>query len=124
MSWIVVASRTGARIFNLKPNGRMNLLEDLANPDGRGHLKDRASLFRREKTLQERNAERFAKTLALHLEKHAMAGSFDHVVIAASPRLLGLLRKQCGDVLGPRAEWIAKDLAMVAAADVPKFLGL
>jgi len=107
-TWIVVAHRAGARIFAHK--GRtsgLQLVEEIAHPEGRlrnrdidadepGRTHDRFGAHRHavtpEHSAVERETERFAKTVAEHLEHGRTDHRFQKLALVAEPRLLGVLR--------------------------------
>lgn len=66
----------------------------------------------------------FAETLASRLNRAAQDGSYDRLVVAAAPVLLGQLRAALGSHASARlAATLDKDLTHVPLEELPKFLG-
>jgi protein required for attachment to host cells len=107
-TWIVVCDAGQARIFSAAQprTGAWKLLETLDNPAGRARTSDlvgdhpgrvRQSGTGAEPAMAaptdpaEREAQRFARQLARHLEHGYDTQGFRHLVLVAPPRFLGLL---------------------------------
>lgn len=138
-TWVVVAHRAGARIFeHAGPAMGLTLVEEIAHEEGRKKGSeldsDRAGMtFSRkgpgrhpmgaEDASHDRLATSFAKELGNRLATGRNARRFEHIVLVAEPRFLGMLR----DALDAQttalvAASIGKDLAHVAQRDLPAHL--
>jgi protein required for attachment to host cells len=137
-TWILVAHRGGARLFeNAGPGTGMQLVEDIPHPEGRlksgeinadkpGRAFDTFS--RRHGMSQEHEAAdqvslMFAKHLCDKLEKARAENRFGKLVLVAEPRLLGELRAALNK---PTAALVSatldKDLIAIENRDLPKHL--
>ena len=105
-TWIVTADRAGARIIESRHDG-FALLEDISHEEGKlrdvdlksdkpGRAYDRTTAARHSMSNTESphdHVERmFAKSLAEKLRLARNAGRFDRLMVAAEPKLLGILR--------------------------------
>jgi len=138
-TWILVAHRGGARLFeNAGPGKGLQLVEDIPHPEGRlksgeinadkpGRAFDTFS--RRHGMSQEHEATdqvslMFAKHLCDKLEKARAENRFGKLVLVAEPRLLGELRaaldKHTAALVSATLD---KDLVGVDNRDLPKHLG-
>lgn len=135
-TWIVVASRTEAKIFEYanKRNSEVEFVTKLENP--RGRLKaqdinaDKPGVFSsimsyggtRLVTAQsptERIAQEFAKKIAEFLEHARQRGSFDDVVLFADPHFLGRMRGVFSKKLRQSvSKEITKDLGSVTTNEI------
>jgi protein required for attachment to host cells len=138
-TWILVAHRGGARLFeNLGPGKGMQLVEDIPHPEGRlksgeinadkpGRAFDSFGNGRHSMSQEHEAAEQvslmFARHLCDKLEKARAENRFGKLVLVAEPRLLGELR---GALDKPTAALVSatldKDLAGVDNRDIPKHL--
>jgi protein required for attachment to host cells len=139
MTWILVAHRGGARLFeNSGPGKGLKLVEDIPHPEGRlksgeidadkpGRAFD--SFGNRHGMSQEHGAADqvsliFAKHLCDKLEKARAENRFGRLVLVAEPRLLGELR---GALDKPTTALVCatldKNLAGVENSDIPQHLG-
>jgi protein required for attachment to host cells len=137
-TWILVAHRGGARLFeNAGPGTGMQLVEDIPHPEGRlksgeinadkpGRAFD--TFGRRHGMSQEHEAAdqvslMFAKHLCDKLEKARAENRFGNLVLVAEPRLLGELRAALNK---PTAALVSatldKDLIAIENRDLPKHL--
>lgn len=107
--WIVVAHRAGARIFSRRGRAAsLELVERIEHPAGlsqdREHDSDRPGrthdrfgagrhALSSEASPRERSAADFARELAARLATARNQQAFQHVVLVAEPRMLGLLRE-------------------------------
>lgn len=108
-AWIVVADAARARIFFADgPTSPIQPLEQLVSPEARLHGRDLAS-DRPGRSFdsagagrhgtdaatspKEHEANRFAKTIADHLEQGRIGNSYTRLILVAEPHFLGLLRK-------------------------------
>jgi protein required for attachment to host cells len=130
-TWILVAHDAGARVFEARGFGKgLELLEAIEHPEGR--LRDReidsdrpGRSFRKDSGDPRRAAmsrgegphdrvvSDFARALADRLQRARVANQYDHLVLVAPPRFLGLLRSTLD---GPTTQLVVgsinKDLAM------------
>jgi protein required for attachment to host cells len=137
-TWILVAHRGGARLFeNAGPGKGMQLIEDIPHPEGRlksgeinadkpGRAFD--SFSRRHGMSQENDASdhvsrTFAKRLCDKLGKARAGNQFGRLVLVAEPRLLGELRgaldKHTAALVSATLD---KDLLGVENRDLPRHL--
>ncbi len=106
-TWILVASRTGARILDAE-GGELSLVETIAHEEGRLHNRDidsdrQGRAFSRTTDARhalstsepphEHIAVSFARTLADKLRHGRLAERFGRLVLVAEPHFLGLLRE-------------------------------
>ena len=138
-TWILVAHRGGARLFeNAGPGKGMQLVEDIPHPEGRlksGEINaDRPgrafdTFGRRHGVSQEHEAAdqvslMFAKHLCDKLEKARAENRFGKLVLVAEPRLLGELRAALDNHTAALvSSTVDMDLAGVDNRDIPKHLG-
>lgn len=137
--WILVAHRSGARLFeNRGPGKGLNLLQTLEHPAGKlknhdidsdrhGRSFDRRGGGRHAYTAEQpptaHVAEQFAKQLALLLDEGRVQQRYAQLVLVAEPRFLGILRAA---IPAPTAALVAatldKDLGSADARSLPKYL--
>lgn len=138
-TWILVAHRGGARLFENKGPGKgLNLLHDIPHPEGRLKNKDigadkpgrsfdsRGQGRHALSTEQEPTAhlaEQFAKQLSTMLEDGRSQQRYAKLVLVAEPRFLGNLRAALSS---PTAALVTatldKDLAGVEQHNMTKHL--
>jgi protein required for attachment to host cells len=138
-SWVLVAHRSGARIFvNDGPGKGLRLIQTLDHPEGR--LKNReidtdrpGSAFgngtlerhalERHETSHEKLSEDFARSLASVLEDARTHQRFDRVFIVADPSFLGMVRSFLSNQTAALvAGSLSKDLAYVKDAQMTEHL--
>jgi protein required for attachment to host cells len=136
-TWILVAHRGGARLFEPGGAGGLALLQEIPHPEGR--LKDRdlgsdepgrgfdshgsRHAFQQEQGPAARIAEQYAKHLAALLEEGRIAHRFHRLVLVAEPHLLGLIRSALHeDTAALVVKTIHKDLGHIAEHDLPAHL--
>jgi protein required for attachment to host cells len=127
MSWILIASRTGARIIE-RQGRELSLVQELSH--ARGRLRDRevdsdrhgrsssrtgaSHAFGQPESPHEHDAKAFARELAESLRQGRMEGRYQRLVLIAEPHFLGLLRQALDDVTGRLvAATVSKDLTHV-----------
>lgn len=133
-TWIVVADHQRARLFELEPpHESLREFSDMVHPESRMHERDMAQDepgttsdrfgygvhgMGTHFSPREQEGIRFAKEVAQRLEEGLNAHEFDHLVIAAEPRFLGLLRNAMPDKLRAMVtEEIDKELAHIPKAE-------
>jgi protein required for attachment to host cells len=139
-TWILVAHRSGARLFeNAGPGKGLALLQDIPHPEGRlknqdlnadrhGGSADAGGAGRQSyeaaQNPVEHVATQFAKQLATLLESGRTQQRYGKLVLVAEPRFLGNLRAALSS---PTATLVTatldKDLGAVEARDLPRYLG-
>jgi protein required for attachment to host cells len=139
-TWILVAHRSGARLFeNLGPGKGLTLLETIDHPEGRlrsgeinsdkpGRAFDSFGGARhsmsKEHDPTEQVAMQFARRLAELLDKGRTRNQYTRLVLVADPRFLGDLRAALPP---PTAALVSatvdKDLASASVHDLPGHLG-
>jgi protein required for attachment to host cells len=115
--WIVVVTRTGARVFK---SPEFEVITTLLNPLGRE--KNRAMTTDKpglaEKNPHEDAAVGFAKRIARYLHVKNSQNRFDELVIAAEPKMLGRLKAELDKTVAAKVRWWAKDLGKIPDADI------
>jgi len=138
-SWILIADRAGARLFEQAhqraplvlqttfehPEGRLKEGEIHADRPGRVHdrMGDQRHSVAREKSAVDHVTEGFVRELADYLRKARHAQQFQQLVLVAGPKLLGRLR----EALDPATTALIigtlhKDLQDVREHDLPAHL--
>lgn len=138
-TWILVAHRAGARLFENKGPGKgLNLVQDIPHPEGKlrnqdidsdqpGRSFDRFGQGRHalgtEQEPKEHLAVLFAKELAELLDDGRNQHRYQRLVLIAGPDFLGVLR----GALNPQitalvTTSLAKNLANVTDTDIPPHL--
>lgn len=138
-TWILVAHRGGARLFEHRgrasgvalrqaldhPAGRMRNRE--LDSDRHGRSFDRRGTGRHaystEAAPTTHVAEQFARHVASLLEQGREHGQYQRLVLVAEPRFLGMLRAALSAPTSALvAAELAKDLSDIEARDLPKYL--
>jgi len=137
--WILVAHRSGARLFeNAGPGKGLNLIEEIAHPEGR--LKDgqinadkpgRAfdTFSRRHSVSQEKGPSDqvttvFARRLSSLLDKARAQNRYAKLVLVAEPNFLGEPRGALNNQTAALVtSTLNKDLINVENRDLPEHLG-
>lgn len=137
-TWVVVADGAGARILEGDGAGftlgsDLNLIEELAPPEGRAHNRDLGTdrPGRTQMASGNRHAvdprssprelaeEAFMRRIAERLDEAIHARSFDRLFVVAPPRALGSLRKALSaDVLAKVEMELDKDLTHLSAGEI------
>jgi protein required for attachment to host cells len=133
-TWIVVASRDEVRIFSREGKGPLTLINDIGNPLGRAHARDLVTdkagcsndnrkpgrpAYSTEESPRDRVLRDFYREVCDHLEHDLDIHLYQHLVLIAEPRLLGIVR----ELLSPKVkkvitEEISKDLSYENPADI------
>jgi protein required for attachment to host cells len=137
-TWILVAHRGGARLFEAKGSGGgLMLLQDIPHPEGKLKDKDLGSdepgrgfdshgarhAFQQEQGPAARIAEQFAKHLAALLDDGRVGHRFQRLVLVAEPHLLGLIRAALPQETAAMVDkTINKDLGHVSVHELPGHL--
>jgi protein required for attachment to host cells len=138
-TWIMVAHRSGARLFENKGRGRgFKLVADIPHPEGRlknqdidadkqGRSFDRFGYGRhamsQEVEPKKHIAERFAKKLAELLDEGRNQHRYIKLVLIAEPNFLGTLRGALSDQTASKvAASLDKDLADVPERELMEHL--
>jgi len=114
-TWIVVADRAAARIFDPDgPHGRWDMVHEFIHneareanqklrgnrPDQIQHTEERLHPARMDpRSIHKVEEDRFAKELCGFLEKSYLAQAFRGLVLVAAPSFLGSLRRHLSDWL-------------------------
>ena len=141
LSWIVVAHRSGARIFRSRgPGAPLELERILANPSGRVRDRDldsdKAGRFDKpsrhrnlrvaadpERDSHELQAEHFARELIAILDNAGSRHVYDTVLLVAEPKFLGLLRAGLGTQTRKKViVTLARDLSEISDDELPQHL--
>ncbi len=138
-TWILVAHRSGARLFESSGPGKgMQLVEDIPHPEGRlknheinadkpGRAFDKVGGGRHSMSKEHEPTEqlsmRFAKSLGDRLDRGRIENRYGNLVLVAEPRFLGELR---ATLAAPTAALVSatldKDLIGVENRDLPAHL--
>jgi protein required for attachment to host cells len=138
-TWILVADRARARLFELNdPRQPLSELDAWMNPDGRAPVSEmvrdqRGRSFDRfgegrhgnepSTHPKEKSAERFARELQATLEQGRVEHRFEHLVLMAPPPFLGTLNQVLGTQLHSRVTAsIDKDLTQLSAEELRDYL--
>ena len=138
-TWILVANRGGARLFeNTGPGKGMTLLRDIAHSEG--HLKDQdfnadkpgrsfdskgegRHAMSKSESPKEHETAQFAKELAQMLDKGRATNEFSRLVLVAEDGFLGVLKGELdANTAKLVTDTVHKDMAHVADADIPTTL--
>lgn len=138
-TWILVAHRGGARLFENKGPGKgLHLVDEIDNPAGK--LKNREidsdkqgrafnskgagrHAYQPEQLPTEHVAAQFAKQLSTVLDDARNQKRYERLVLVADPRFLGNLRSALNTQTASLVSGtVDKDLAMTEARDLPRFL--
>ncbi len=138
-TWVLVAHRGGARVFENKGPGKgLDLLHDIPHPEGRLKNKDigadkpgrsfdsrgqgRHSLSS-EQEATEHLAEQFAKHLGTLLDDGRHRQRYSKLVLVAEPRFLGSLRAALSSSTAALVTaTLGKDLGGVEPHNMPRHL--
>lgn len=135
-TWIVVANSAEARILASTPEApEVRRISTLSHPESRLHddalVSDRPGRMRGgphtpksaastgTNTPHQREADRFARTLATELIGGRARGDFETLVLAASPPFLGRLRGHLGALDESVVTALAVDLSQTRDPDLP-----
>lgn len=138
-TWILVAHRGGARIFeSTGPGKELQLLHELAHPAGKlknqdidsdkhGRSFDRRGAGRHAYTAEQdptaHVAEQFAKRLAALLDEGRAQQRYAQAILVAEPRFLGVLRKSLSAPTSALVKaTLDKDLGEVETRALPRHL--
>lgn len=138
-TWILVAHRGGARLFEHKGPGKgLNLVHDIPNPEGRLKNKDIGSdkpgrsfdsrgqgrhALSKEQDPSAHVAEQFAKQLSAMLDDGRSRQRYTKLVLIAEPRFLGNLRAALSTSTAALVTaTVGKDLGSVEPHNMPKHL--
>lgn len=139
MTWILVANRAQARLFESPGPGKgPRLVREIEHPEGRlathelgserpgrsydSHGPGRHAMGK-EHDAAEQTAIRFAKRLSLLLEEGRTRNQFTKLVLVAEPRFLGQLRDALSRETATRlAASLDKDLPGIGAQDLARHL--
>lgn len=139
-SWILVAHRGGARLFeNNGPGTGLKLLEDIPHPAGRlkdGEINadkpgrafdsfgDGRHSMSKEHDPTEHVAQQFAKQLCEKLDLGRTQNHYSKLILVAEPRFLGLLRAALpAHTAALVSATLDKDLIGIEDRDLPSHLG-
>ena len=91
--WILIAHRSGARLFEKKIQKGFALIKEFTHPEGRrnGSAKAHTPVDRIVST-PESVTRRFARQLSKVLENGRSVGKYNRLILVAEPKFLGVLR--------------------------------
>jgi len=138
-TWILVAHRGGARLFENKGPGKgLNLLQDIPHPEGRLKNKDIGAdkpgrsfdshgqgrhALGTEQEPTEHVAEQFAKQLSALLDDGRSRQRYANLILVAEPRFLGNLRAALNaHTAALITATLGKDLGAVEPHNMPRHL--
>lgn len=138
-TWVLAADASRARIFEIsEADGHLHEIEDMVNPAGRelnqeinAEPKDR--FYGRGRSVGDtteadpepvmKEAERFSKRVADHLDHCRSEHRFDKLRVVAAPRMLGFLRdKLSKEVQKMVEEEIPKDISSLKKHEMEEYL--
>ncbi len=139
-TWVLVASRDEVRIFERQGLGKLLLTWDVGNPSGRLKNQDiesdrhGASTDNRmraqhslstEESARERQLKGFFREAISSIHRSFIEHGADRLVIAAEPRLLGIIRDLLpAELRRALSQEIPKDLWHEQAAEIEARLGI
>lgn len=135
--WLLLADRARARIVGAtRLDQAYDELDHLVHPesqlrgrevdtDGPGRSFDVGGPGRhameRERDVRDQEADQFAGELSEYLHQAAVDNRFERLIVAASPPLLGRLRKKYSDAVRAKLyDEFGKDLTKVRVQDLPR----
>lgn len=137
-TWILIAHRSGARLFQKEGSEPPHELWSLDHPDGRlmnkeidtdrpGRMGERTSTghssMKHEQTSKEHLAEAFAKDIAMRLDLARSGHLFTELVLVAEASFLGLIKSNLtAPTLAKVTRTFSKDLAHVPALELKAHL--
>lgn len=137
-TWILVAHRGGARLFESKQPGKdLSLLQDIPHPEGRLKSKDIGTdrpgrsvdshgtrhAFVQEQEPAAHVTEQFSQQLAGLLDDGRTQRRYGKLVLVAEPHFLGILRAALSHETAALVTAVVnKDLGHVEPRDIPKHL--
>lgn len=138
-TWVLVAHRAGARIFDYqKEKPGLRLIQDIPHEEGRLQNHDLTSdrqgraadtrggghhNYQRRVDAVEHVAQQFAKRLASDLDQARTANRFEDVVLVADPHMLGLLRDSLTSAtMAKVSASVDKDLGMENADEIVRHI--
>lgn len=138
MSWIVIASRAGAKIFHLKKGKHIKHIKNIDHPLGRAKNRifqtDQPGVSRAkfknaapysltgEKVPSDDYADQCAQHLSKQLYKYWQAQQFTQITIMSEPKYLGLIRKHMNKNLKQLTQWQTKSLSHANNNEILKAL--
>jgi len=104
-TWILVANASHARLFNLEAPDALVLVREFSHPQSRERASDlvtdkpghylsdggKHGNYSPAESPKHQEMERFAQQLAQELDHQRAAGHYQHLILVASPALLGAL---------------------------------
>lgn len=137
-TWVIVANRAFAKVFDYQEGERCVLIRELEHPEGRAknHELNSDKDGRQESRVMhnsgpmstqhlpvEHEADRFAKELATMLDNACATSECGKLIIVAEPKFLGRLRAAIGKPsLNCLSHSIPKDIAGMDAAELEREL--
>ncbi|WP_419168641.1 host attachment protein [Halobacteriovorax sp.] len=137
-SWVIVANKSSARVYERIKRKDLKLIESLENPtaktseseqvsDRRGSMSQSHShgqqSFSPKTTAKEHNEISFAKEINDFLEKNRTRNKFDELEIVAAPSFLGILKKNLDKELGKQVtQYTNKDFGERSDREIKKLI--
>lgn len=137
-SWILVANKSNARIFERKSRKDFKLVGSLTNPEAKLNEGERVSdrngsmaqsnghgqqSFTPKTTAKEHNEEIFAKEINEFLEKNRNQNKFDDLEIVAAPSFLGVIRNNLDKELNKQvSNCLNKDFSQRSDDEIRKLM--
>lgn len=126
--WVAIVNRVEARIFDAEDMRRLYVLtNNIGREKNRAFTSGRPGVGRNrtgskssthnmtgEKSPHDDAAIQFSRKVNLYLARRFNEHKFDHVIIAAEPRMMGWLREGLDKNLEGRSEWRPKDLGKLS----------
>ncbi|MFG1492755.1 host attachment protein [Halobacteriovorax sp. ZH4_bin.1] len=137
-SWVVVASKSNARIYERKKRNTLKLIKSLENPkvklkegevdsDRHGSMANSNGhgyqSFTPKKTNKKHREELFAKEINQFLNHNHNKNNFDDLVIVAENSFLGVIRNNLNSNLNKHvSNYLNKDLGNLPDSEIEKIM--
>ena len=137
-SWVIVANKSSARIFEQKKKNSLTLVECLYNPEAKVKEADIVSdrigssaqsnghghqSFSSKTSAKEYGEEVFAKEINDFLEKSRNKNSFKDLVVIAPPSFLGVIKKKLNKELSKQVvSYMNKDFSSKEDNEIAKLV--
>ncbi|MFG1501180.1 host attachment protein [Halobacteriovorax sp. XZX-3] len=137
-SWVVVASKSNARIYERKKRNTLKLIKSLENPriklkegevnsDRHGSMANSSAhgyqSFTPKKTNKQHREELFAKEINQFLNQNHDKHNFDELVIVAENSFLGVIRNNLNSKLNKQvSNYLNKDLGNLPDSEIEKIM--
>lgn len=137
-SWVVVANKSNARVFERGKKNHLKLIQCLINPSAKVSEGDQVSdrrgsvaqsngyghqSYTAKTSAKAHSVETFAKEINQFLEKNRNKNQFDGLEIVASPSFLGVLKKNLDKELSKQVvSFLNKDFGQKSDDEIEKLI--